>query len=102
MRWHYGIRPLGKTILALVLLIAVLPVAYPRDEPGSPSSAEWDSLVDEFCQGDLVPGLENQLHGFGVASHFLLIPGMEGLDFKVGQQLFDLPVGEFAAFDPGG
>jgi uncharacterized protein (DUF885 family) len=48
MRWHYGLRPLRKTILALVLLIAVSLVAYSRKEPGSPSSADWDNLVDEF------------------------------------------------------
>jgi len=32
--------------------------------------------------------------------HFLRISCSEGLDFKVGQQLFNLTVGEFAAFNP--
>jgi len=55
-----------------------------------------------FRQRDLFPRLEYQLHGFGVASHFLVISCMEELDFKAGQQLFDLSVGEFAAFNAGG
>ena len=55
-----------------------------------------------FRQCNFFPRLENQLHGFGVASHFLVISCMEGLDFKAGQQLFDLSVGEFAAFNAGG
>jgi len=53
-----------------------------------------------FRKSDLLPRLEDQFHGFGVSGHLLFISCSEGLDFEVGQELLNLPVGEFAALNP--
>jgi len=55
-----------------------------------------------FRDGDVVPSLEDGFHRRGVAGDLLFIAAGEGLDLKPGQQMFDLAVGQLAAFDPGG
>ena len=55
-----------------------------------------------FGDRDLFPRPEHELHRFGVAGDLLLVAGGEGLDVEVGEQAFDLAVGELAALDPGG
>ena len=51
---------------------------------------------------DVLPGREHQVHHLGVARHFLLVAGGEGLDLQVRQQALDFTVGQFAALDAGG
>src|SRR5665213_3337450 len=58
-------------------------------------------LLDMILRkSDFLPRLEDELHGLGVSSHFLLISCFEGLDFKAGQQPFDLTVAKLASFNP--
>ena len=51
---------------------------------------------------DVLPGREHQVHQLGVAGHFLLVAGGEGLDLQVRQQVLHFPVGQLAALDAGG
>jgi len=52
--------------------------------------------------GDVLPGAEDKLHDLAVSGDFLLVAGGERLDFEIGEQPLDLPVGKLAAFDAGG
>ena len=47
------------------------------------------------------PGVEHQVHQLGVASHLLLVARLKSLDCQVRQQLFQLPIRQFAALDSG-
>jgi hypothetical protein len=55
-----------------------------------------------LVERDVLPGREHQIHHLGVAGHFLLVAGGEGLDLQVGQQALDLAVRQLAALDAGG
>src|SRR5580692_4177553 len=52
--------------------------------------------------GYLGPGMKDRFHHLGVARNFLLVPCGEFLDFKVGEHLLNLPVGELAPLDARG
>ena len=54
-----------------------------------------------LVERNVTPGAEHQVHQFGVASHLLLITGLERLDGQVGKQLLHFPVGQLAALDTG-
>ena len=54
-----------------------------------------------FGECDLAPGLEDQLHRFGIAGHFLLVSRCERFDLQIGEQPLHFAVGEFAAFNAG-
>ncbi len=51
--------------------------------------------------GDVLPRPEHQLHHLGIASHFLLVAAGRGFDLEIGEQPFDLAVGQLATFDTG-
>lgn len=53
---------------------------------------EWDAL----------PGVEDEVHGFGVANDFLLVAAGKRNDPKIAQQSFDLAIGQAAAVDACG
>ena len=52
-----------------------------------------------LCGRDLAPGLKDQLNGFGIAGHFLLVPRCERFDIEIGKQSLNFTVGESAAFN---
>ena len=52
-----------------------------------------------FRKRDLSPGLEEQLHRFGVTGDLLLVSRCKGFDLQMGQQPLHFPVGELAAFN---
>lgn len=54
-----------------------------------------------FCERDLAPGLKDQLHGFGITGHFLLVPRCERFDIEIRKQSLNFTIREFAAFDAG-
>jgi len=49
------------------------------------------------CQ--FFPGLKQQIHRFCVACDFLLIARFERMPLQIGEQGFDLSIGELDAFD---
>ena len=52
-----------------------------------------------FGERDLAPGLEEQLHRFGITGDFLLVSRCERFDLQIGEQSLHFAVGEFAAFN---
>ena len=50
---------------------------------------------------DVRPGMENCVHDFGIASYFLLVAGVERLDFEIAQQALNVTILQFASFDAG-
>jgi len=53
-------------------------------------------------QRDVLPGIEDGAHRFGIPGHLLLVSGAERVNVQVRQQDTDLVVGEPCPLDPGG
>lgn len=45
-----------------------------------------------FRDGNVLPGMENCFHHFGIAGDFLLVAAAEAFDFQVGKQALNLVV----------
>jgi len=51
-----------------------------------------------FCDWNVFSGLEDALHQFSIARHFLLVPSFKFLNFEFSQKIFDFTVAKFASF----
>jgi hypothetical protein len=88
----------GHDVIAQRLVLAAMALVLRRVLEQVP--VKLTDMVLGQCQ--VLPVIERSLTDSRIARDLLLVPGREGLDVDVGEQLFDLAVGQLRALDAGG